>query len=117
MRHHGDLARLEVSGYDLPQLADPELRRRVGDALRDVGFERACLDLEGYRRGALNEALDVTVTVAERGRVERLGPNGEVAVIRATDDESVRELLERRAAVVAQQRAAGFRFVALALDE
>ncbi len=125
VRHHGDLARLEVGGDDLARLADPALRRRVGDVLREVGFARACLDLEGYRRGALNEARDRSISVAagvaeveiaDRGPVQRLGANGDVAVIRATD-ESVGELLERRAAVVAKQRAAGFRYVAVALDD
>ncbi len=125
VRHHGDLARLEVGGEDLLRLADPDLRRRVGDALRGVGFARACLDLEGYRRGALNEAGTGPTAPAAGGakgtgadlpRAHRLSVNGDVAVIDATD-ESFGELLERRNAVVAEHRAAGFRFVAVALDD
>jgi uncharacterized protein len=58
VRHHGDLARLEVVGEDLARLVDPNLRGQVVAALREAGFERACLDLAGYRRGALNEALE-----------------------------------------------------------
>ncbi len=125
VRHHGDLARLEVGADDLARLADPELRRRVGDTLRDVGFARACLDLEGYRRGALNEtgtgppastAAGAEAKSADPPHVQQLGVNGDVAVIRATD-ESFGALLEQRTAVAAEQRAAGFRFVALALDD
>jgi uncharacterized protein len=58
VRHHGDLARLEVVEEDLARLVDPNLRGQVVAALREAGFERACLDLAGYRRGALNEALE-----------------------------------------------------------
>lgn len=125
VRHHGDLARLEVGADDLSRLVDPELRRRVRDTLREVGFARTCLDLEGYRRGALNESgtesSEFAADRTERGsadipHVQPLGVNGDVAVIRATD-ESFRALLERRNAVAAEQRAAGYRFVALALDE
>lgn len=57
VRHHGDAARLELDTADLSRMADPELRRGVIQALRDSGFAHACLDLQGYRRGALNEAL------------------------------------------------------------
>src|SRR5690606_39962816 len=55
VRHHGDAARIEV--------APAEMERAIAQAgalareLRDVGFERVLLDVEGYRRGALNEGL------------------------------------------------------------
>jgi pyridinium-3,5-biscarboxylic acid mononucleotide sulfurtransferase len=55
VRHHGDVARLEV--------ARPELARAVAQAaalgalVRAAGFRRVLLDVEGYRRGALNEGV------------------------------------------------------------
>ena len=55
VRHHGPWARLELPPGALPDLAEPGLRDRVADALRAAGFRRGCLDLRGYRRGALNE--------------------------------------------------------------
>ncbi len=125
VRHHGELARLEVGAEDLAHLADSDLRRRVADALRDVGFARACLDLEGYRRGALNEARPESsapdaagseVGCTNTSDVQQLGVKGDVAVICAAD-ESFETLLERRAALTAEQRAAGFRYVGLALDD
>lgn len=57
VRHHADWARVELPAEDLERLAEPDLRKRVIRALREAGFDRACLDLQGYRRGALNEAL------------------------------------------------------------
>lgn len=55
VRHHGALARLEVAPPELPEL----LRRRgeVNRVVRSAGFATVAADLEGYRRGALNEVL------------------------------------------------------------
>lgn len=58
VRHHGELGRLEVSAEDIDVLADPVVRERATVALREAGFSRACLDLRGYRRGALNELFE-----------------------------------------------------------
>jgi uncharacterized protein len=55
VRHHGDFVRLEVGQADLARFSDPDLRGRAIRVLKDAGFARACLDLKGYRRGALNE--------------------------------------------------------------
>ena len=55
VRHHGDAARLEVSPGDLPRAT--RLADRLGAAITAAGFERVLLDVEGYRRGALNEGL------------------------------------------------------------
>jgi uncharacterized protein len=55
VRHHGSVARLEVHPSELHRvtLHRPDIQRAVADA----GFQRVLLDLEGYRRGALNEGL------------------------------------------------------------
>lgn len=55
VRHHGDVARLEVGCGEFAWLV--EQRGRVNHAVRAAGFQRALLDLDGYRRGALNEGL------------------------------------------------------------
>jgi uncharacterized protein len=55
VRHHGDAARLE-----LPPVARARALARAAEittALRAAGFPRVLLDVEGYRRGALNESL------------------------------------------------------------
>lgn len=56
VRFHGRLGRVEASSTELPVL----LRRRqdVYRVVTEAGFEAAAADLMGYRRGALNEALD-----------------------------------------------------------
>ncbi len=51
-------ARVEVSLEELPRLSDPELRLAVEQAVRGAGYARVAIDLEGYRRGRLNEALE-----------------------------------------------------------
>ncbi|HEV2131769.1 MAG TPA: ATP-dependent sacrificial sulfur transferase LarE [Longimicrobiaceae bacterium] len=55
VRHHGEVARLEVHPSELPRLLAE--RRTIAQHVREAGFERVLLDLEGYRRGALNEGL------------------------------------------------------------
>jgi uncharacterized protein len=55
VRHHGNAARVEVRPDERVRallLAQP-----IAAALRSLGFDHALLDVEGYRRGALNEAL------------------------------------------------------------
>lgn len=55
VRHYDTVARLEVHPDELPRLLG--MVARVDVAIRQAGFRRALLDLEGYRRGALNEGL------------------------------------------------------------
>lgn len=57
VRHHGDVARIEVDPDELPFAFDPPTARAISAALRSIGFRWVCLDLEGYRTGSLNEAL------------------------------------------------------------
>lgn len=55
VRHHGDVARIEVAPGELDAAAGAV----AGEVqyLRSLGFQRILLDVEGYRRGALNEGL------------------------------------------------------------
>jgi uncharacterized protein len=55
VRHHGEIARLEVHPAEAARVAGE--RARIDEAIRAAGFRRALLDLQGYRRGALNEGL------------------------------------------------------------
>lgn len=57
VRHHGDVARIEVAEEEMPRALDPEMARKMSTALRELGFLYVTLDLEGYRPGSLNEAL------------------------------------------------------------
>jgi len=55
VRHHGDEARIEVPPPDMPRLL--ELAPKVVRHLRDLGYTYVSMDLQGFRSGALNEAL------------------------------------------------------------
>ena len=56
VRHHeGGLARIEVDQKDLERLLTD--RRKIVKALKECGYLYVAVDLEGYRRGSLNEAL------------------------------------------------------------
>jgi uncharacterized protein len=55
VRHHGDVARVEVDPCEL----DAAFRRRdeVAGAVRSAGYAYVALDLDGFRSGSLNEVL------------------------------------------------------------
>jgi len=54
VRHHGEVARLELDAAGLLDLQSASLRREVVAAVRAAGFRFVALDLEGYRTGSLN---------------------------------------------------------------
>lgn len=57
VRHHLDVARIEVGEDEMPRALDPEMAKRMSAALKALGFKYVTLDLEGYRTGSLNEVL------------------------------------------------------------
>jgi len=61
VRHHDSVARLEVHPSELHRVAAH--RAAIHRAVADAGFGRVLLDLDGYRRGALNEGLLATQLV------------------------------------------------------
>jgi uncharacterized protein len=58
VRHHGDIARIELPPLDLPRLAEADVRARLTAGVRRAGFSYVTVDLEGYRRGRLNERVE-----------------------------------------------------------
>jgi len=54
VRDHEGLARIELDSEDLSAFLDPDRRQRVTQALKNAGFRRVTLDLEGYRQGGGN---------------------------------------------------------------
>lgn len=57
VRHHGEIARVEIDPAELARALDPAMARAIVAALKPLGFRYVALDLEGYRTGALNEGL------------------------------------------------------------
>lgn len=54
VRHHGEIARIEIAPEEMPLVFDPARRREIVARLRNLGFKHVALDLEGYRQGSLN---------------------------------------------------------------
>ncbi|MGO9456641.1 MAG: ATP-dependent sacrificial sulfur transferase LarE [Acidimicrobiales bacterium] len=63
VRHHGDLARVEVPVTRLAEVV--EVREGVVAAVRSAGYAFVALDLEGFRSGSLNRVLGSMVGVGE----------------------------------------------------
>ena len=59
VRHHEQVARLELPAEDLARFADAATRAAVVDAVKAAGFTYVALDLEGFRSGSGNIALTV----------------------------------------------------------
>lgn len=57
VRFHGDLVRVEIAPEELSRALAPEMARAFTAIFKPLGFHYVTLDLEGYRQGALNEAL------------------------------------------------------------
>jgi pyridinium-3,5-biscarboxylic acid mononucleotide sulfurtransferase len=101
VRHHGNAARLEFAPSELAHAL--ELGKQLYAALGDLGFERILLDVEGYRRGALNEAAQlVSLTRKETSDIAMLSRS-------LADIEIVRSL-------VPALKAQGYKFVTLDLE-
>ena len=54
------LARIEVGASELPKLLENGLSVRVAEALKELGYTHVTVDLQGYRRGSLNELTVLT---------------------------------------------------------
>ena len=61
VRHHGDVARVELLASELARAVDPEVRERLLAAVRAAGFSFVALDLAGIQSGAFTLPL-VSVT-------------------------------------------------------
>jgi uncharacterized protein len=57
VRHHGQTARIEIAPDDFPHLIRKDVRERVIEAFKKIGYYYVTLDLEGYRTGSMNEPL------------------------------------------------------------
>lgn len=67
VRHHGEVARIEVPLDKLPTLIVDPLRSRIADQLRGLGFLYVSIDLDGYVTGSMNRALDQDFESSQAG--------------------------------------------------
>lgn len=57
VRHHGDLARIEIAAPELERFLSPELMERIHHGLRKIGYLYAALNLVPFKSGSLNESI------------------------------------------------------------
>jgi pyridinium-3,5-biscarboxylic acid mononucleotide sulfurtransferase len=60
VRHHEDVARVELGAVELSRWLEPGRFGQLRDAVVVAGFERVALDLRGFRSGSLNVLHGVT---------------------------------------------------------
>lgn len=58
VRDHGDIARIELEPGDIAKASADNMRSSILEAGKQAGYAYVCLDLQGYRTGALNEVLN-----------------------------------------------------------
>ena len=61
VRVHGDIARIEVPEQDMPVILEQDIRGRITETFRSLGFTFISLDLEGFQSGNMNRALSQEV--------------------------------------------------------
>jgi uncharacterized protein len=66
VRHHGDVARIEVDRSEFEKLLSSGVAEQITAALKEIGYTYVCLDLAGYRTGSMNEGM-LQVRSAECG--------------------------------------------------
>jgi uncharacterized protein len=63
VRHHelagqkSFLARIEVGANEMQRLLDATVSQKAFDAIKKIGYAHVTVDLQGYRRGSLNQKV------------------------------------------------------------
>jgi uncharacterized protein len=60
LRHHGDIARIELDPEDMEKIIKANIRQGIVANLKALGYKYVALDLTGYRIGSLNEVLNIS---------------------------------------------------------
>ena len=64
VRHHGEIARIEIAPEEMEAALTVEMFRSMAQAVRGAGFHYVAVDCDGYRSGSMNELLPVEVLTA-----------------------------------------------------
>jgi uncharacterized protein len=73
VRHHDNMARLEVPAEYIPLLSKPYIAQKITRKFQQLGYSYVTLDLRGYRQGSLNEILDDETLDDKISETETLG--------------------------------------------
>ena len=57
VRHHDTIARIEITPELIRNVVTDDVRLRIVEKLKKIGYHYVTLDIEGYRTGSLNEVL------------------------------------------------------------
>jgi pyridinium-3,5-biscarboxylic acid mononucleotide sulfurtransferase len=57
VRHHGEIARIEIAQDEMPRALTLEMSAEFSRAFKTLGFKFVTLDLEGFRSGSMNALL------------------------------------------------------------
>jgi pyridinium-3,5-biscarboxylic acid mononucleotide sulfurtransferase len=71
VRHHGELARIEIAREELARMLSLSMFEQASAALKRLGYKYVTLDLEGYRSGSMNALLPVSQIGFNRGQSTR----------------------------------------------
>ncbi|MBQ9708057.1 MAG: ATP-dependent sacrificial sulfur transferase LarE [Firmicutes bacterium] len=58
VRIHGTIARIEIMLEEFGKLLEEEVREKVTETFKSLGFSYVTMDISGYRMGSMNEVLD-----------------------------------------------------------
>jgi uncharacterized protein len=89
VRHHGELARVEIARADLPRALDMAMLDSITAAVRAAGFLYVTLDTQGYRSGSMNDVLPISaIENAPKPRKDQGGEQTITVLETAVDDSS-----------------------------
>lgn len=57
VRHHGNIARIELNETDMEKLMRPKIRQKITKGIRTLGYKFVCIDMEGFESGKMNREL------------------------------------------------------------
>ena len=57
VRHHGEIARIEIARDEMARALTPEMAAEFSKTFKALGFKFVTLDLEGFRSGSMNALL------------------------------------------------------------
>ncbi|RJQ42296.1 MAG: ATP-dependent sacrificial sulfur transferase LarE [Nitrospiraceae bacterium] len=58
VRHHRDIARIELMEKDISVALKPETRNAIAEKLKSIGYKFVVIDMEGFRSGRMNEGIE-----------------------------------------------------------
>ena len=59
VRIHGLMARIEIMQDEFEKLIDKDVRNKITESFKTIGFTYVTMDLTGYRTGSMNEVIDI----------------------------------------------------------